>query len=114
MKQRIRLGLVFTLLFSVTLSLVAIASTLGPMWIFFPFVLTLALSIGLVTGLLVAPLAIWAAKTGKKNMYKYGPVFWLLLAGLIAISFKMSYSFYWTLVASVTGLLVLGVIPNRD
>lgn len=94
MKQRVLLGLGFTLLLSVSLSLVAIASTLGSMWIFFPFVLTLALSIGLVTGLLVAPLAVWAAKTGKKNMYKYGSVFWLVLAALVSISFKMSYSLY--------------------
>lgn len=117
MVARIRLGMSFTVLFSVSLGLLTAACSVGRCSIvnlFIPAVTEIALGISLAIGLLLAPLGIWAAKTGGKNLRKYGFAFWLIFAISIVLGFRRINSLLeLELVASVIVLIILGMIPNR-
>ena len=80
-----------------------------------PMVIPLALGMGLAMGLLLLPIAIWAARTGVKNFQLYGPILWVLLATFAVVEFsRIGHPLRWMLLLSVVGLFIIGLIPNRD
>jgi len=115
MRNRILLGVALSWLFSETLGLVFAFCAFGKDALTLPAVFPMTLSISTAISVLFAPLAIWAAKTGARNLLIYSPILWLILAAHIAVgvSHRLPLSQGSLFVLSVLGLVVLGLIPRR-
>jgi hypothetical protein len=115
---RIRLGLSFTLLFSMSLGLVTAACSIGGCSVanlFIPMVSLIGLAISALIGLLLAPMGIWAAKTGRRNLIMFGIPIWGTFAAFIIFGLRRIDSLLkWEFGASLIVLLILGMIPNRE
>jgi hypothetical protein len=110
--RRILLGLGFSWLFSVTLGVLAMICGFG--WEVFrlPIVIPTAIAASSLVSILFAPLAVWTAKTGARNICIYGPILWLILAGQVVDEVTRHIDLTISLlVTSVIGLVVLGLIP---
>lgn len=117
MRTRIRVGISFTLLFSVSLGLLTASCSIGGCSILalsiWP-IPAIAVGISLLIGLALVPLGIWAARTGLKNFYTYGLALWVLFATLTVFAFRRIDSFLeWEVGAGIIALVILGMIPNR-
>ncbi len=115
MLNRILLGIGFSWVFSFTLGLTFVFCAFGKDALTLPAVFRMALSVSTLISLLFAPLAIWAAKTGARNLFIYGPILWLILAAHIVIGVKhrLALTQASLFILSVVGLVVLGLIPRR-
>ena len=115
MVNRILLGVGGSWLFSITLGLLYAFCAFGKGALMYWAVLVTTLAASTAISLLFAPLAVWAAKTGAKNLLTYGPILWLMLAAYIvlAVSHRLTLSQEGLLVLAVVGVLVLGLVPRR-
>lgn len=115
MLNRILLGVGLSWVFSSTLGLVFAFCAFGKDALGLPAVFPMILSVSTMISLLFAPLAVWAAKTGARNLLIYGPILWLILAGHIVIGVKhlLVLSQGSLFVLAVVGLVILGLIPRR-
>lgn len=116
MLHRLLLGVALSWLYAVTLGLLFAACASGTFsltTLLLPGVVPVALLISTVIAILIAPLAVWALKTGTKNLRVYGPILWVTLAAYeIAIIPRTGpYGTYGLLVLAIIGLLVLGFMP---
>lgn len=78
-----------------------------------PGVVPVALILSTVAAVVMTPFAVWALRTGARNLCRYAPILWIVLAGwLIAVAPRnAAYGQYGALLLGLIGLIVLGVIP---
>lgn len=113
MLRRILLGVGCSWTMSVTLGMIFAVSTFGKEALVLPAVLHMTLSISSLISLLFAPLAVWTAKTGARNICIYGPILWLILAVQVVVGVNRHIDLTISLlVTSVIGLVGLGFIPR--
>jgi hypothetical protein len=64
-------------------------------------------------GYSLSPFAVWALRTGSKNLRIYGPIFWAVLAIWIMVitSRPFVHPIYSVLGLAVLGTVILGFIP---
>jgi len=116
MLRRTLLGVGFSWIMSVTLGVVFAVSTFGQEALALPAVLPMTLRISSLIALLLSPLAVWAARTGLRNLLIYSPVLW----GALAIHIVVGVNHWLPLTQAslfaiaVVGTVVMGFIPRRD
>jgi hypothetical protein len=115
MVRRILIGVTFSWIMSATLSMVFAISTLGKEALGLPAVLPMTLSISSLISLLFSPLAVWAARTGPRNLLIYSPV----LGGILGIHIVVGVR-HWAPLSqaslfaiAVVGTVIIGFIPHR-
>lgn len=115
MLNRILLGIGLSWLFSVTLGVLAMLCGFGWEAFRLPIVIPTAIGASSLVSILFAPLAVWAAKTGPRNLLIYGPILWLILAShiVLGVSHRLALGQGSLFVLGVIGVLVLGLIPRR-
>lgn len=120
MTHRIMIAALMSCVFSVTLALLFACVTfiretggLSVRPLFLPGVLPLALVFAAGATAAMTPLAMWAVRTGEKNMWRYGPVFWLLLAAYILFVIPRTgpQGPYGLIALAVVGTIAIGFIP---
>jgi len=115
MLRRILFGVGFSWLMSVTLGIVFAISTFGREALALPAVLPMTLSISSLISLLFSPLAVWAARTGPRNLLIYSPALW----GILAIHIVVGVNHWLPLTQAslfaiaVVGTVIIGFIPRR-
>jgi hypothetical protein len=114
--RRVLFAAAMSWIYSVTLGLIlalrAVDFTLRNLLL--PGVLTVAVLGSTEASLLVLPFAVWAVRTGRKNLCFYGLILWAMLAGyILAVLPKVggSRGFAGLLVLAIVGLVTLGFIP---
>lgn len=118
MLHRVILAAALSWFYSVTLGLLFAARASGTFSLStlrLPGVVPVALLISTVIAVCITPVAVWALRTGTKNLSIYGPVLWVLLAAYEAVVIPRTgpYGTYGLLFLSVACLIVLGFIPPR-
>jgi len=119
MRNKILLAALVSWIFSITLGLLFATTMSGrfiPNVIALPGVVRVALTIGTAAALLMTPIAVWAARTGTKNLWTFAPVLWLGLAAYIGVIIPRlgSGGIYGLLPLAVIGLVLLGAIAPRN
>jgi hypothetical protein len=82
---------------------------------FFPLPIPIGLIVSTCAAILATPLAMWALRTGKRNIIVYGITFWFFLAVYIfcAPSFNHDrFAIIGGVVLTVLGLVIIGLIPK--
>lgn len=66
--------------------------------------------------IVMSPLAAWALRTGTANLWRYGPLLWLIVALYIAAYGARGgiQGFLGIVLLSVIGLCALGMIPRSS
>lgn len=115
MLKRILLGVGFSWIISVTLGIVFAIATLGKDAPTLPAVLPMTVGISSLISLLFSPLATWAARTGPRNLFTYGPILWAVLAVHIVVGAKHWLPLTETslFALGVVGTVVIGFVPRR-
>jgi hypothetical protein len=83
MLTRILLAAGVSWIYSVSLGLLYAACASGhfdlrTLWL--PGVIPVAMLFSTVVSIGITPIAVWSLRTGKKNLYIYGPILWIILA----------------------------------
>jgi hypothetical protein len=88
----------------------------SPGVLLFPAVAPVVLLASTLVAVLITPVTVWALRTGTKNLWRYGPVLWLVLAMyiLFAIPHAGHYGQYGLVAIAVLGLIIIGCIPATD
>ena len=102
--------------FSVTLGLLFAACASGRFslrTLLLPGVVRVALITSTVLAVLVTPIAVWAVKTGTKNLCIYGPIVWIALGTYILLVIPRTgpHGSYGLLLLAVVSLVILRLIP---
>jgi hypothetical protein len=102
--------------FSVTLGLLFAACTSGRFWpgtLRLPEVIPVALMISPEAAIAMTPVAIWSVRTGKKNLWLYAPILWIVLAtyDILVVPRTGAYGPYGLLLLGFVGSVILGFIP---
>jgi hypothetical protein len=113
--NRILLAAAISWISSVTLGLLFAAGTSGHFslrTLGLPGVVPVALIVSTVVSVALTPLLVWALKTGTRNLYVYGPIFWIALATYDAAVVPRTGAYgLWSLLflglASVAGLRLI-------
>lgn len=114
--KRILLAAVMSWTYSVTLGLLFAARASGHLdlsTLRLPGVVVVALIVSMVASIAVTPLAVWALRTGAKNLCVYGPILWLALVAyeIVIIPRTGAYGLYGLVLLALGGVAVLGFIP---
>ena len=83
MLTRILLAAGVSWIYSVSLGLLYAACASGhfdlrTLWL--PGVVPVAMLFSTAVSIGITPIAVWSLRTGKKNLYIYGPILWIILA----------------------------------
>ena len=115
MLRRILLGVGFSWIMSVTLGIVFAMATLGKDAPRRPAVLAMTVGISSLIALLFSPLAAWAARTGRRNLFIYAPILWAILAVHIIVGVKHWLPLTQTslFALGVVGTVAIGFVPRR-
>lgn len=99
-----------------TLGLLFAACASGAFSLRLPGVVPVALLISSVVAVFITPIAVWALRTGTKNLYIYAPILWIILAAyeILVVPGTGPYGTYGLFFVSVGGLLILGLIPKKN
>ncbi|MGO9590984.1 MAG: hypothetical protein ACLP3K_13180 [Candidatus Acidiferrales bacterium] len=116
--NRILIAAVMSWAYSVTLGLlfaVAVSEDHSLRTLLLPAVVPVALIGSTIVAIAITPVAFWSVRTGARNLWLYGPILWIALAGYIFFVFPKVgyYGQYGLLFLAVLGLVVLGFIPPR-
>ncbi len=116
MLNRVLLAAGLSWVYSVTLGLLFAACANGRLsfgTLKLPGVVPVALIGSTVAALLMTPVATWAVRTGTRNLWLYGPILWIVLAGwlVVVVPWNAGYGEYSVLILGLVGLVVLGFIP---
>ena len=116
--KRILIAATLSWIYSVTLGLlfaISVAEDHSPRFLLAPGVIPVALIGSTVAAIMMTPLAIWAVRTGKRNLWFYGPILWAALAAYIVFAIPMAghYGPYGLLLIAALGLIILGFVPAR-
>lgn len=103
--------------FSVTLGLLFASGVSGHFSLStlrLPGVIPVALIVCTLVSVVVTPLAVWALRTGTKNLCIFGPILWIVLATyeVVVIPRTGAYGLSGLLVLGLAGLAILGLIPS--
>jgi hypothetical protein len=114
--KRILLAVALSWIYSVTLGWVfacALAGNFSLNTLRLPGVIPVALIGSTLAAIAITPLAAWSVRTGVRNLWIYGPIFWLILAGYIVLVIPKTgiRGPYGLFGIAVIGVLVLGLIP---
>ena len=113
--KRTLLAGAMSLTFSLTLGLLFAARASGhfsTQTLRLPGVVPVTLIGGAVASLLILPFAIWAVRTGTKNLRTYAPILWIALATYVLVVPGTGAYVLWGLALLATiGSVVLGFIP---
>jgi hypothetical protein len=114
--NRILLAAAMSWTYSVTLGLLFAARASGRFSLStlrLPGVVPVAIIGSTIVSIAVTPLAVWALRTGMKNLYVYGPVLWIALAAyeVVVIPRTGAYGLYGLLLLGLAGVAILGFIP---
>lgn len=117
MLNRMLLAAGMSWFYSVTLGLLFAACASGRFslgTLLLPGVVPVALIISTVLALLVTPIAVWAVRTGTRNLRIYGPILWITLAAYILLTATKTgrHGPCGVLLLAVVGLAILGLIPG--
>ena len=117
--NRILLAAALTWAYSTTLAFLFAVTVSGnylPRTLLLPGVVPVALIGSTIVSILVTPIAVWAIRTGRRNLWLYGPILWVGLAAYIVFAIPRTghYGPYGLLVLAVLGLVVLGFLPERQ
>jgi hypothetical protein len=116
MLNRILLGAALSWIYSVTLGLLFAACWAGRLsfsTLRLPGVVPVALIGGTIAALLMTPIAVWAVRTGTRNLRLYGPILWIILAAwlVLVVPWNAAYAEYSVMILGVVGLGILGFVP---
>jgi hypothetical protein len=116
--RRILLAGLVSWLFTVTLGLLFAISMSGhfqPAALRLPGVIPVALTISTTVAIGITPIGVWAARTGRRNLWLLAPALWLLLAAYIVVVIPRvgSAAIYALIPLAVIGLVIVGFIPPR-
>ena len=118
MLTRILLAAGTSWMYSVTLGLLYAACASGhfdlrTLWL--PGVIPVAMLFSTVVAIGITPIAVWSLRTGKKNLYIYGPILWIILAtlelGVVPITRALKP--HEVALIGVIGLVGLGFVPGE-
>jgi hypothetical protein len=117
--NRILLAAALTWAYSTTLALlfaVAASENYSPRTLLLPGVVPVALIGSTIVSILVTPVAVWATRTGRRNLWLYGPILWVGLAAYIVFAIPRigHYGPYGLLLLAALGLVALGFLPERQ
>lgn len=89
---------------------------LDPSALLLPAVIPVALIVSSVGALLMLPFAIWASRTGWRNIYRYGPLLWSVLAVYVFFVLPSAgkVGLFGLVLLGAVGLVGLGLVPPRD
>jgi len=115
--NRVLLAAAMSWSFSVTLGLLFAAGLSGHFslrTLRLPGVVPVALIGSTMVSFVVTPLAVWALRTGAKNLCIFGPVLWIALAAyeVVVIPRTGAYGLPGLLVLGLGGVAILGLIPS--
>ena len=115
--NRVLLAAAMSWSFSVTLGLLFAAGVSGHFslkMLRLPGVVPVALIGCTMVSFVATPLAVWALRTGAKNLCIFGPVLWIALAAyeVVVIPRTGAYGLPGLLVLAIAGLAALGFIPS--
>lgn len=114
--SRIILAALVSWLFSVSLALLFTISMTGrfePMALRIPGAISIAVYISTAIATGMTPIAVWAGRTGGRNLRHFAPLLWIVLAMYIVVGIPRSGSLaiYCLVPLAVVGLLIIGLIP---
>lgn len=94
---------------------VALSDNYSPKTLLLPGVIPVALIGSTIVAIAMTPLAIWSLRAGARNLWFYGPILWIVLAGyvLFVIPRGGHYGPYGLLGLAAVGLVVLGFVPAK-
>lgn len=115
--KRILLAATISWVYSVTLGLLFAACASGRFsfsTLRLPGVVPVVLTTSTVAAIVMTPIAIWTVRTGARNLFIYGPILWIVLAGWVvaAVRWNPAYGLYSVLILGLVGLVFLGFIPT--
>jgi hypothetical protein len=119
MLNRVLLAAAMSWIYCVTLGLLFAACASGR-FLFstlrLPGVVPVALIVSTEVSIVITPIAVWAVRTGAKNLCIYAPILWIALATYEVVvmpgtGFYGPYG-YGLLVLALVGLAILGFIPS--
>jgi hypothetical protein len=118
MWKKLLLAAAISWVFSVALGLLLAARVFVPETrslsaLLLPGVIPVAVIGSTMVALLVVPFALWAMRTGTRNLFKYAPILWIILAAYIVLVMPIAghNGQYGLLFLAVIGLVILGFIP---
>jgi hypothetical protein len=116
--NRILVAAVMSWAYSVTLGLLfatVLSENHSPRDLLLPGVVPATLVGSTIVAVAITPVAIWAVRTGVRNLWLYGPILWIALAAYVVLAIPRAghYGQYGLLFLAVLGLVVLGFIPAR-
>jgi hypothetical protein len=115
--KRILLSLALSWVCSVTLGLLfaLVVGDFSPGTLLLPAVAPVTLLGSTIVAIAVSPLAAWSLRTGIRNLWRYVPILWLVLAAYIVLAVPRAghYGQYGLLVLAALGLVILGIIPPK-
>jgi hypothetical protein len=116
MLNRVALGAALSWVYAVTLGLLFAACAAGRLsfsTLRLPGVVPVALISSTIAALLMTPVAVWAVRTGTRNLWLYGPILWIVLAAwlVLVVPWNAAYGEYSVLILGLVGLVILGFIP---
>jgi len=90
-----------------------VVTDFSPRDLLLPGVVPVALLGSTIIAIAITPLAVWSVRTGTKNLWRYAPVLWLVLAAYIVFAIPRAGHFgqYGLLLLAALGLVILGLIP---
>ena len=117
--NRILVGTALSCTFSVTLALIFAAGASGHFSLNtfqLPGVLPVALIGSVFFSIVMTPFAVWALRTGMKNLRVYGPILWIALALYVVLVIPRigRYGLLGLLLLGLAGVVILGLIPAAD
>jgi len=115
MLNRVVLGAALSWVYAATLGLLFAACAAGGLsfsTLRLPGVVPVALISSTIAALLMTPVAVWAVRTGTRNLWLYGPILWIVLAVwlVLVVPWNAAYGEYSVLILGLVGLVILGFI----
>ena len=116
--NRILVAAVMSWAYSATLGLlfaVVLSEDYSLRSLMLPGVIPVALIGGTIVAIAIMPVAFWSVRTGRRNLWLYGPILWVALAAYIVFVLPKAgyYAQYGLLCLAVLGLVAIGFIPAR-
>ena len=116
--NRILIAAVMSWGYSATLGLlfaIVVSEGHSPRDLLLPGVVPATLIGSTIMAIAITPVAIWAVRTGTRNLWLYGPILWIALAAYVVFAIPRAghYGQYGLLFLAALGLVALGFIPAR-